>query len=271
MAVWAVHPNEPSGFHGRKAILNHASALVTTCPLYVNWHLRTLSITSPIIICLAENCQTAECWWLQLLPWTPVENVRLLFGNIVLTLGHIWCCKSSQLWSFARSDEQICKIPIIWKKHFLFCCCCNVKSSVTQSQQCKCGGDLKIFCVWCVYYTYHGCMHACLLLHFAEQMNILSTLTCFFAFCYALCVANQTKAFLDLGRGGQGRLMSFSACLEPQCSLRFCPLLCCCFCIYIYCLKKYDIYKSDDRGGTFLASKIWFYFIRLYALFYKCV
>ena len=29
---WAVRPNEPSGFRGRKAILNHASALVTTCP-----------------------------------------------------------------------------------------------------------------------------------------------------------------------------------------------------------------------------------------------
>ena len=29
---WAVCPNEPSGFRGRKAILNHASALVTTCP-----------------------------------------------------------------------------------------------------------------------------------------------------------------------------------------------------------------------------------------------
>ena len=60
MAVWAVHPNEPSGFHGRKAILNHASALVTTCPLHVNWHLRTLSITSPIIICLAEKL--SDCW-----------------------------------------------------------------------------------------------------------------------------------------------------------------------------------------------------------------
>ena len=43
---WAVRPNEPSGFHGRKEILNRASALVTTCPQYVNWHLRTLSITS---------------------------------------------------------------------------------------------------------------------------------------------------------------------------------------------------------------------------------
>ena len=29
---WAVRPNEPSGFRGRKAILNRASALVTTCP-----------------------------------------------------------------------------------------------------------------------------------------------------------------------------------------------------------------------------------------------
>ena len=29
---WAVRPNEPSGFGGRKDLLNHASALVTACP-----------------------------------------------------------------------------------------------------------------------------------------------------------------------------------------------------------------------------------------------
>ena len=29
---WAGRPNEPSGFRGRKAILNHASALVSACP-----------------------------------------------------------------------------------------------------------------------------------------------------------------------------------------------------------------------------------------------
>ena len=29
---WAVRPNEPSGFRGRKAILNHAHALVSACP-----------------------------------------------------------------------------------------------------------------------------------------------------------------------------------------------------------------------------------------------
>ena len=29
---WAVRPNEPSGFHGCKDLLNRASALVTTCP-----------------------------------------------------------------------------------------------------------------------------------------------------------------------------------------------------------------------------------------------
>ena len=29
---WAVLPNEPYGFRGRKAILNHAHALVTVCP-----------------------------------------------------------------------------------------------------------------------------------------------------------------------------------------------------------------------------------------------
>ena len=29
---WAVRPNEPSGFRGRKELLNSASDLVTTCP-----------------------------------------------------------------------------------------------------------------------------------------------------------------------------------------------------------------------------------------------
>ena len=29
---WAVRPNEPSGFRGRKAVLNRASAMVTACP-----------------------------------------------------------------------------------------------------------------------------------------------------------------------------------------------------------------------------------------------
>ena len=29
---WAVRPNEPYGFRGRKAVLNHASALVSACP-----------------------------------------------------------------------------------------------------------------------------------------------------------------------------------------------------------------------------------------------
>ena len=44
---WAGRSNEPSGFCGRKELLNRASALVTTCPLlYVNWHLRTLNNTS---------------------------------------------------------------------------------------------------------------------------------------------------------------------------------------------------------------------------------
>ena len=46
---WAVRPNEPSGFHGRKAIywtmLRHWLQLVPN-KKYVNWHLRTLRITS---------------------------------------------------------------------------------------------------------------------------------------------------------------------------------------------------------------------------------
>ena len=31
--IWAVHPSEPSGFRGRKELLNRALALVTTSSL----------------------------------------------------------------------------------------------------------------------------------------------------------------------------------------------------------------------------------------------
>ena len=44
---WAVRPNKPSGFRGRKELLNRVLALVSACPYYVNRHLRTLSNTSP--------------------------------------------------------------------------------------------------------------------------------------------------------------------------------------------------------------------------------
>ena len=50
---WAVRPNEASGFRGRKAILDHALALVSACPEYVNWHVRTLSDTT----CLRVTCE----------------------------------------------------------------------------------------------------------------------------------------------------------------------------------------------------------------------
>ena len=42
---WAIRPNEPYGSRGRKATLNHASALVSACPWYVNRHPRILSNT----------------------------------------------------------------------------------------------------------------------------------------------------------------------------------------------------------------------------------
>ena len=45
VAVLGVHPNESHGFRGRKAILNHADALVSACPSHVNRHSRTLSNT----------------------------------------------------------------------------------------------------------------------------------------------------------------------------------------------------------------------------------
>ena len=43
--TWAVCPDEPYGFRWCKAILNHAHALVSACPWYVSWLLRTLSNT----------------------------------------------------------------------------------------------------------------------------------------------------------------------------------------------------------------------------------
>ena len=36
VAVLGPRPNEPYGFYGRKATLNHVHALVTVCPEYVN-------------------------------------------------------------------------------------------------------------------------------------------------------------------------------------------------------------------------------------------
>ena len=46
VAVLGFRPNEPYGFCGRKATLNHAYALVTVCPYYINRHPGTLSSTS---------------------------------------------------------------------------------------------------------------------------------------------------------------------------------------------------------------------------------
>ena len=66
---WAVRPNTWrafSGFRGRKAILNHASALVSACSQYVNWHPRTLSITS--------TCLPTFCCWLKCC-FTSTETV----------------------------------------------------------------------------------------------------------------------------------------------------------------------------------------------------
>ena len=64
---WAVRPNEPSGFRGRKELLNRASALATTCPWYVNWHLRTLSITSSSLSkCCKWRPSSHPLFWFQL-------------------------------------------------------------------------------------------------------------------------------------------------------------------------------------------------------------
>ena len=51
---WAFRPNESYGFRGRKAILNHAHALVSACSSYVNQHPRTLSNTSAFCFCVSR-------------------------------------------------------------------------------------------------------------------------------------------------------------------------------------------------------------------------
>ena len=67
---WAPRPNEPYGFCGRKATLNHAHALVTVCPEYVSPTSEDIKLHIIIIIIityLTRKQQTAgsHCvrWW----------------------------------------------------------------------------------------------------------------------------------------------------------------------------------------------------------------
>ena len=52
---WAFRPDEPYGFRGRKAILNHAHALVSACPYYVSRLQRTLSNTAAAAVLVQHN------------------------------------------------------------------------------------------------------------------------------------------------------------------------------------------------------------------------
>ena len=83
---WAVRPNEPYGFRGRKAILNHAHAFVAACPLYVNRHPRTLNNTG-------RKKKKKK----------PITNPNS-FCN-----GHTWARRTKELWReriyfFSRSN-----------------------------------------------------------------------------------------------------------------------------------------------------------------------
>ena len=93
---WAVRPNEPSGFRGHKVLLNRALALVTTCPWYVNWHLRTLSITSS-------------------LDWENIVDIHLYrcSGNKELeweTVPRVWTSNLPKLsgWNVTILPQQYC-------------------------------------------------------------------------------------------------------------------------------------------------------------------
>ena len=69
---WAVRPNEPSGFRGRKELLNRASALVTTCHLRTlsmlfSLYWRLLSFSAKCFVCsvvVFSNTDTLSCGWL---------------------------------------------------------------------------------------------------------------------------------------------------------------------------------------------------------------
>ena len=56
----ATHPNEPYGFCGRKALLNHAHALVTVCPWCVNPTSEDTKLHIIIIIILSTIQETAN-------------------------------------------------------------------------------------------------------------------------------------------------------------------------------------------------------------------
>ena len=114
---WAVCPNKPSGFHGHKATLNHASALVTACPWYVNWHLRMLRITSSFF---SSN---------YLLSVTVLQHLRIKCTPDVLQQMWIKC-----VW-------EVSHVPLIVKKQIpmlcllLFFFVCSVITSLLSLSQ----------------------------------------------------------------------------------------------------------------------------------------
>ena len=93
---WAVRPNEPSGFRGRTDLLNRASALVTTCPEYVNWHLRTLSNTTYQTAALSRTVSVYVKHHVHLLPYrrVPFSPVSLQRQVVCLLLRPVFMCSS---------------------------------------------------------------------------------------------------------------------------------------------------------------------------------
>ena len=128
---WAVRPNEPSGFRGRKAILNRASALVSACPWYVNRHPRTLSSTT--YPCGYNICIT---WFALCKAEGKIQVGWLVFGwpcwQWLWQWGHVFCfqgCQNSVLsnaWISAFVSLGGMMPTGFWfhlrKLRFRFCC-----------------------------------------------------------------------------------------------------------------------------------------------------
>ena len=107
---WAVCPNKPSGFRGRKDLLNRASALVTTCPWYVNWHLRTLSINSPSSSesHAQEQSESAREWRISLYKSDQQQHSRVSFWFSEWRCDVLFfCCSRHGRWKFSTARQPV--------------------------------------------------------------------------------------------------------------------------------------------------------------------
>ena len=104
-------------------LLNRASALVTTCPSYVKWHLRTLSINSSrnirecssgserfkrveVYIYLREPRNIREWWWHEEVVWA--FSLGTLEYNGVFVMCYMWTFVLG--WGLNASQWQLCML-----------------------------------------------------------------------------------------------------------------------------------------------------------------